>query len=92
MADLEAIKQSARIVYDEQGIPVVQLPLEQWQELIADVEGTAELPQYMRIKALLKEWENEPDDTPPGWWEEFDAFLRANRMNFEERDLPIDDK
>lgn len=82
MADLEAIKQSARIVYDEQGTPVVQVPLEQWQELMADVEGTAELPQHMRIKALLKQWENEPDDTPPEWWEEFDAFLRENPVNF----------
>jgi hypothetical protein len=40
----------------------------------------------------VNQWESEHDDTPPGWWEEFDTFLRANRMNFEERDLPIDNK
>lgn len=92
MADLETIKQSARIVYDEQGTPVVQLPLEQWQELIADVEGTAELPQHVRIQALLKQWEQEPDNTPEEWWEQFDAFMRENPVTFGDPDTIFGDE
>jgi hypothetical protein len=91
MADLETIKQSARIVYDEQGTPVVQLPLEQWAELWAELEP-AQPSQIERIQALIKQWQSEPDDTPPEWWDEFREFLRENRMNFAPRDLSANDK
>ncbi len=44
-------------------------------------------PQHERIRALLGRWASEPDDTPAEWWQEFDEFLKANRLRFPERDL-----
>ena len=91
MADLEAIKQAARIVYDEQGTPVVQLPLEQWDELWAELEP--EQPsQIERIQALIKQWQSEPDDTPPEWWDEFRQFLRENPVTFGDPDTLFSDE
>jgi hypothetical protein len=85
MTDLEALKQVARFTHDEHGQPVVQIPLAAWTEFMA--ETGAEPPQHERIKALLKEWEEHPDDTPAEWWDEFEEFLKQNRVNFPERDL-----
>lgn len=68
------------------------LDAEQGRELDAYVMVEVEdVPQYERIHALLDRWEAEPDDTPAAWWEEFDQFLRENRLNIPERDLGLDD-
>lgn len=86
MVDLTAIKQAARVVKDENGNPVVQIPLEVWEEVVGSIKQ--DLPQYERIKALLKKWEEEPeDDMPNEWWDEYFQFLKENPVNFEERDL-----
>jgi hypothetical protein len=86
--DVSAITQAARVTTDDQGSPVVILPLSLWQELLRQIN--VEIPQHERIKAILKRWESEPDDTPSGWWEALDADLRANRTMFPERALGSD--
>jgi hypothetical protein len=91
MADLQAIKQSAHIVYDEAGQPVVQIPLHEWEELWAELEPK-QPSQIEQIQALLKQWESEPDDTPTEWWEEFDAFLRENPVTFGNPDMVANDE
>ena len=49
------------------------------------------LSQADRIRALFEEWATEPDDTPDEWWDEFDQFLRDNRLNFAPRLMEDDD-
>jgi hypothetical protein len=83
MVDLTALRQAARKTKDENGKDVVQIPLEVWEETVeADEveEAQPQLSQAERIKALLKKWEEEPDDTPAEWWDKFEAFLKANRV------------
>ena len=81
MADITSIKSAARIVYDESGKPVVQIPLSLWQEWLAHLEP--ENSQIHKIKALLEEWAGEPDDTPAEWWDEFREFLKENPVDFD---------
>ena len=77
MVDFSKLQHEARITTDEHGETVVQIPLTLWQELVKQVA-----PQHERILALLKQWEAEPDDTLPSWWDEFDKFLAENRVSF----------
>jgi hypothetical protein len=77
MVDLAELKKAARVGKDEQGKPVIQIPLELWEEWLA--QGIR--PQNERMLALLDEWEAHPDETPDEWWDDFQAFLRANRLN-----------
>lgn len=34
------------------------------------------------LEALFAQWDAEGYDKPDEWWDEFDAFLKANRMIF----------
>lgn len=91
MVDMDKLIQAARIVKDENGEPVVQIPLLTWEEIVA--QAKPELSQKQKIMALLKQWENEPEnDMPEEWWTDFLEFLKANRMNFAERDLGFGDE
>lgn len=90
MTDLATIKQVAQITQDAEGHEVVLIPRALWEAFVEDLEQR-DVPQHERIKALLRQWENEPDDTPPEWWEEFDRFLRENRFQIGERDLKLDE-
>jgi hypothetical protein len=95
MVDLTHLQQAARVVKDENGNEMVQIPRELWEETVGRIEVEEQQPklsQAERIQALLKKWEAEPDDTPAEWWDEFEAFLKANRVNFEERDLGFGDE
>ena len=81
MVDLTHLQQAALVVKDENGNEVVQIPRELWEEAVGRIEVEAEPPklsQAEQIRALLKRWEEEPDDTPAEWWDEFDEFLRVN--------------
>ncbi len=84
MVDFSKLQHEARITTDEHGDIVVQIPLTLWQELVKQVS-----PQHERISALLKQWEAEPDDTPPAWWDEFDKFLEENRVSFDYLDREL---
>jgi hypothetical protein len=90
MIDVKSIRQSVHIVNDEQGQPVVQIPLDILESLLAQIQG--DKPQHEKIKALLEEWDDNPDDTPDEWWDELEQFLKANRLHFPERDLHLDDE
>jgi hypothetical protein len=89
MVDLTAIKQVAQVVSDEDGIAYVRIPLSLWEVLLNSLES--ERPQHERIRAMLNAWETEPDETPPGWWDEFDAFMVEQRISFQERETGLDD-
>jgi hypothetical protein len=78
MVSLTDMKQAARVVKDENGQPVVQVPLDVWEAVVGKVEEKQPLSQGEQIQALLKSWENEPDDKSPEWWQEFDEFLKEN--------------
>jgi hypothetical protein len=74
---LEAIKQAARVTVDQQGKPVVQIPLDVWQKWLAEDEK----PQQERIRAALQEWDTEAADLSDEWWDEFQLFLQNNRLD-----------
>ncbi len=92
MTDLMTVKQSAIVTTDEQGNPIVQIPLDVWEEFWHE-QGTPSTisPQNQRILALLEQWQNEPDDQSEEWWNEFQQFLRDNRVNFRYTDLGLGD-
>ncbi|MBZ0304278.1 MAG: hypothetical protein K8J31_31370 [Anaerolineae bacterium] len=91
MTDLQDLKQAARITRDENGEPVVEIPLSAWNEFLAVQESKPS--QKQRVLDLLDEWEQDPENAMPAeWWDEFDEFLKANRVNFGERHLGFDDE
>jgi hypothetical protein len=89
MIDRIAIQRAVQIVADEQGLPVVQIPLPLWEKLLNSL--AEERPQHERIKALLAAWDAEPDDTPAEWWNEFDTFMAENRLELQDRSLGSED-
>jgi hypothetical protein len=86
MVDLTHLQQVARVVKDEHGNEVVQIPRELWEEFLTETQPQPS--QKEQIEALLKKWEDEPeDDMPEEWWDEYFQFLKENPVTFEERDL-----
>lgn len=95
----DELKRAAKEATDENGQPIVQIPLDVWQRFLEDepdVKDTRSpqeiladetLPQHIRINAALEILEDIPDDKSEEWWDEFEQFLRENRMSFPERDL-----
>ncbi len=93
MTDLSRLKAAAEVFQDERGNKFVKVPLRVWQEEV-EMPNTTIAPeeQHQAIKALLAEWRAQPDDTPGEWWDEFDAFMRENRLQFPDRNLGIEDE
>lgn len=86
MTSLIEVQQAARATQDEHGEPVIQIPLKIWEAYMHEVKPAQS--QKEQIEALLQQWENEPEkDMPEAWWDEFMAFLKANRFHLRERDL-----
>jgi hypothetical protein len=77
MVDLEEIKLAAQKKTDEQGKPVIQIPLELWEEWLAGQKQS----QRDRVAAALADWDRETNELPASWWSEFEAFLKANRLD-----------
>lgn len=83
---IEHIKQLARTTQDDDGNPIVQLPLAAWVDLLNQLEVTAQSTQVEQVKSLLKEWEQDTDDDlPDAWWDDFQAFLKETRFNASQR-------
>jgi hypothetical protein len=92
MVNLIDIKQVARVVKDENGQPVVQVPLDVWEAFVGK-EEEKKPSQLQQILNLVQKWENEPeDDMPDEWWDEFQQFLQDNRVNFPDRHLDFGDE
>ncbi|MBL8161908.1 MAG: hypothetical protein JNJ61_07965 [Anaerolineae bacterium] len=89
MVTLMDIQRSARITHDENGQPVIQVPLALWEAVIGPLEKQ-EIPQHERIRAVLDAWEQVVDDQSEAWWDAFDTFMQANRFQINDRNL--DDK
>lgn len=89
MVDIYTLQRAAHETTDENGNPVVQIPVEIWQQYFTDhTDQAAESKDNnpaADILALLNSWDKS-DDESDEWWDEFDQFLRENRMNF-----PYDD-
>jgi hypothetical protein len=90
MVDLEMLRRAAREVVDDQGNPVVQIPGELWRAFLVDHGQLAESDAVgeaqpntpaARILAVMASWD-EAEDESEAWWDEFDQFLRDNRLNF----------
>lgn len=84
MVSLLDMKQAARVVKDENGNPVVQVPLAVWEVVWEAVAGEVfekQPAQAEQILAVLKSWENDPEfkQIPQSWWDNFDQFLKENR-------------
>jgi glutamine synthetase adenylyltransferase len=99
MVSLTDMKQAARVVKDENGQPVVQVPLDVWEAVVGKVEEKQTVPkvemsQAEAILATLKGWENDPEyqAISEEWWDDFQQFLKDNRVNFPERDLGLGDE
>jgi hypothetical protein len=88
VTDLNQLKQIAKIASDEDGHPIVQIPLSAWESFLN--EQSSATSQKQQIEALFQQWQHEPEnDMPDEWWEEFVTFLDDNRLNFGERDLDL---
>ena len=98
MIDLNTLKHAAEFVKNNQGKPVVQIPVDIWDALLEQIEANRppqqepDKSQGEKILAVLKEFKANPDPTPKEWWDEFDAFLKENPVTFPERDLHPDDE
>jgi hypothetical protein len=80
------IQRSARIVRDENGQPVIQVPLALWEAVIGPLEEP-EVPQHERIRAVLDAWADVADDQSEASWDTFDTFMQTNRFQINERNL-----
>jgi hypothetical protein len=81
MTDLNDLKQAAKIVENEAGEPVVQIPVATWEAFVSEQSHASS--QKSRIEALLVEWEQNPaNDMPDEWWDDFSGFLNENRVHF----------
>jgi hypothetical protein len=89
MVDIATIKQIARFLKDENGESVVAIPLAIWEELLSEVETaqTVQRSQVEKFEAFLKKTENYQDDKSQEWWDDFNKFLRENRLHFPERNI-----
>lgn len=89
MTNTVNLEQAARYTVDEYGNPVVQIPVSLWHEILGEFGVPS---QYESMKALFEEWAKRPPEEKPSdeWWDEFDQFLRDNRLNFQERDLGLE--
>ena len=75
--ELTLIQKAAKQTTDEQGNPVIQIPLDLWDAFLAEQEGG----QIAQINALLDSWQNEPEnDMPDSWWDDFMRFVSENRF------------
>lgn len=93
MTDITDLKHAARVKINEAGEQVVELPLELWEAYTGEpVAKPAFQPERESLTELFEAWENEPDDTPPGWWDEFDEFLKQNPVSLPVPDLELDDE
>lgn len=80
MTDLNDLKQAAKIVENEAGEPVVQIPVATWEAYVTESEVSR--PQHERIKEVLDQIRQEADEESTQWWEEFAEFLNENRVYF----------
>ncbi len=102
MIDLNTLKHAATFAKNDQGKPVVQIPVDVWEAVLEQIEANKQpepasqvasnQSQQARWQAFLRESENYVDDKSETWWDEFDAFLKENRVNFPERDLKLGDE
>jgi hypothetical protein len=76
--ELKIIQQAAKETIDEQGNPVVQIPLDLWDAFLTEQQGG----QIALINSVIASWDNE-NDMPDSWWDDFMAFLSDNRLTFE---------
>ena len=75
--NIRDIQPHAKQAIDDEGNPVIQIPLEIWQQFT----GEQPVSQIEQIDALLNEGEQQPgDDMPDDWWDEFAVFLNENRL------------
>jgi hypothetical protein len=97
MVDLNQIRKSVEVVRNTQGQSVVQIPLDMWESLLAEIEvqndnnAPTNKTRNEGLLQLIQDWRSSPDDTPQTWWDEFDEFLRENPLRFTERDLKLGD-
>lgn len=83
MVDIYALQRAAHETTDENGNSVVQIPLELWQEWTREQTPQVRTQsQVDALQALVDTWYATPDDKSEEWWDEFDQFMRENRMNF----------
>jgi hypothetical protein len=93
--DISTLKQQIIVTQNEAGESVVQMPIEVWDQLesyLAEESPDLDPMDYTGIKALVKAWQEQPDDKSPEWWAEFDQFMRENRPTFPLRDLGFGDE
>jgi hypothetical protein len=75
--ELTLIQKAAKQTIDEQGNPVVQIPLDLWDAFLFEQQGG----QIAQINAVIAAWENEPEnDMPDSWWDDFMSFVNENRF------------
>jgi hypothetical protein len=89
MIDLNALRKAATTTVDMQGMLVVQLPLDTWHELLADLES--DLSSQALIRELLSEFQAHPDKASLEWAERFKEFLTGERFSIREHDLGLSD-
>jgi hypothetical protein len=58
------------------------------QQHVERLEGDRKPRSKQEFLTFFDEWMSEPDDMGEEWWARFDEELKANRLQFPERELP----
>lgn len=69
---------NAHTTTDDQGQPVIQIPLQVWEQFVA--EEKPKPSQKVQIESLLQAWDEASDE----WWDGFSSFVKANRLDFKD--------
>jgi hypothetical protein len=91
MTDITTLQKAARVSMDENGEPVIQIPLALWDEFKASFEEpeSQQPSQSDRIRAALQEIKHQAEEDPPNWGEDFRTFLKENRLDLTRKDLDV---
>jgi hypothetical protein len=93
MVDISILREQIQFVNDANGKPVVQVPVELWDDLVSQLQDqppSSPVPQPERLQALLKQWAQEPEDDN-AWWDDFETFIKEHRFSMPSRDIGLDE-
>jgi hypothetical protein len=92
MTDITTLQKAARVSTDENGEPVILIPLALWDAFKAGFqEPESQQPsQAERIRAALQDVKHQAKEDSPNWGEEFRSFLKENRFDLTRKSLDLD--
>lgn len=78
MITIEDLEHAAHETTNSEGKPVIEIPRDLWDEWRTQ-QGTKS--QADRIREALSIWDQSAEALSEEWWNEFQDFLKHNRLN-----------